>query len=69
MLHAKYLAGNTMETVDGNAEHFNILCFSVADLCFLKDVIGVCACTSTYGCYHCLLKQEQLSAVNKKEGW
>ena len=45
--------------IDGNAVHFNIVCFFVAILCFVKDFIDVCACTSTYGFYHCLLKRER----------
>ena len=24
-----------------------------ADLCFVKEVIGKCSCTSIYGCFYC----------------
>lgn len=49
-------------------EPFNIVAFFVADLCFVKDVIGLCSCISTYGCYHCLLKRDDWSAKSKKVG-
>lgn len=38
------------------------------DLCFVKDVIGLCASTSTYGCYHCSLKRDDWSTKIKKLG-
>ena len=49
-------------------ERFNIVCFFVADLCFVKDVIGQCQCTSLYGCYHCMLKNTDWISVEKKTG-
>ena len=53
--------------IDSKEEQFNVICFFVADLCFVKDVIGQCTCTSLYGCYHCTLKSsEWISAVKKK---
>ena len=54
--------------VNGTLELFNVVAYFVADLCFVKDVIGLCACTSTYGCYHCLLKREDWLSKNKKIG-
>ena len=45
--------------INDNLEVFNVVAFFVAHLRFVKDVIGLCACTSTYGCYHCLLKREE----------
>ena len=30
--------------------------FLVADLCFVKEVLGHCSCIQTYGCFHCKLK-------------
>ena len=44
--------GITLE-VDGALEDFNLLVLLVADLCFIKEIIGQCQCTSLYGCYHC----------------
>ncbi|XP_047139031.1 uncharacterized protein LOC124814958 [Hydra vulgaris] len=63
------LNGINLVTTDTNTvEHFNVLCFFVADLGFLKNIIGLCACTSTYGCYHCLLKKDEWSSKIKQSG-
>lgn len=32
-------------TVNGSLEHFNIVVFFVADLSFVKEVLGKCSCT------------------------
>ena len=53
---------------NSTVEHFNVLCFFVADLGFLKNIIGLCACTSTYGCYHCLLEKDKWSLKIKQFG-
>ena len=42
-------------TVDGETTLWNVVVFLVADLCMLKEIIGQCQSTSTYGCYHCKL--------------
>ena len=47
-------------------EHFNIVCFFVADLCFIKDVIGQCSCMSMYGCYHCQMKNSEWCSKERK---
>lgn len=54
--------------IDGVIEHFNIVCFFVADLCFIKDVLGVCTCTSTFGCYHCKVPRNKWSMQKKVTG-
>ncbi|XP_066933511.1 uncharacterized protein [Clytia hemisphaerica] len=46
-------------------EHFNVICFMVADLCFVKDVIGQCACTSLYGCCQCHQKNTEWKRLNR----
>lgn len=51
-LHELVLNGIDL-IIEGAVEHFNIIIFFVADLCFIKDIIGQCQSTSTYGCYHC----------------
>ena len=35
--------------IDNQMEEFNVVCFFVADLCFVKDVIGQCSCTKKKG--------------------
>nr|XP_047142024.1 uncharacterized protein LOC124816524 isoform X2 [Hydra vulgaris] len=35
---------------------------------FLKNIIGLCSCTSTYGCYHCVLMKDKWSLKIKKSG-
>uniref|UniRef100_A0A7M5WU97 Uncharacterized protein n=2 Tax=Clytia hemisphaerica TaxID=252671 RepID=A0A7M5WU97_9CNID len=45
--------GATLTLPDGNTEHFNVVVFFVADLSYVKEVIGKASCTSTYGCYRC----------------
>ena len=48
---------NFIKCINEECEQLNVICFFVADLCFVKDVIGQCQCTSMYGCYHCMLKR------------
>ena len=55
-------------SINDNMEMFNVICFFVADLCFVKDVIGQCSCTSLYGCYHCSLKSNEWNSPVKKIG-
>ena len=45
--------------VNDCSETFNIVAFLVADLSFIKDIIGQCASTSNYGCYHCIMPSKQ----------
>ena len=49
-------------------EKFNVVCFFVADLCLVKDVIGQCQCTSIYGCFHCKLDINSWSSKERKIG-
>lgn len=42
--------------VDGNVETFNVIVFMVADLSFLKDILGHCSSVSMYGCFYCKLR-------------
>jgi len=53
--------------IGNKKEHFNVVCFLVADLCFIKDVIGQCACTSLYGCYHCHQKNTDWKSKTRKK--
>ena len=48
--------GITVELINGAQEHFNIVIFLVADLGYIKDIIGKCSSTALYGCYHCIKK-------------
>ena len=50
--------------VEGKIEHFNVVVFFVADLCFVKDIIGQCQSTSMYGCYHCQLPADKWANKN-----
>ena len=43
-----------LELINGAQEHFNIVIFLVADLGYIKDIIGKCSSTALYGCYHCI---------------
>ena len=61
----EYLVRNGIEVC---GERFNVVCFFVADLCFVKDVIGQCQCTSTYGCFHCKLDINSWTSKEKKVG-
>ena len=45
--------------VNNHEEVFNVLAFFVADLCYVKDIIGHCQCTSTYGCFHCVMPKHE----------
>ena len=47
------LASGLTVTFEENCEHFNILPIMCTDLCFVKEVIGKCSCTSLYGCFYC----------------
>lgn len=60
--------GVELELEENMAELFNVVCFLVTDLCFLKDVIGQCQCTSLYGCYHCKLKNVDWISKSLKIG-
>ena len=51
--------------VDNKPENFNVVCFMVADLCFIKDVIGQCQCTSLFGCYHCMMKSSEWTNMHR----
>ena len=62
--------------VDDQIEFFNVIVIFVADLSFVKEVIGQCQCTSIYGCYHCKMhidnwskptRQKQLEPKSIKE--
>lgn len=34
-------------------EKFNVLPTMCADLCFVKEIVGKCSCTSIFGCFFC----------------
>ena len=54
--------------IDGVQEHFNVLSFLVADLSFVKEVLGKCSCMQTYGCFHCELNIKKWDSVKKVNG-
>ena len=45
--------------VNNCEEVFNVVAFLVADLSFVKDIIGQCSSISSYGCYHCIMPSKQ----------
>nr|XP_047130118.1 uncharacterized protein LOC124810022 isoform X2 [Hydra vulgaris] len=58
--------GLTVCINSNKTEHFNVILFLVADLCFINEVIGKCSSNQTYGCNHCKLPIYDWAAVNKK---
>ena len=45
--------GITLKLPNQTTEHFNVIVFFVADIGYVKEVIGKASCTSTNGCYRC----------------
>ena len=41
---------------NGITETFNVVVFFIADLGMVKEIIGKCSTTGTYGCYQCTKK-------------
>ena len=54
--------------VFGEEEKFNVVVFLVADLSFVKEVLGRCSSSHTFGCFHCDLKIQSWSHPVKKTG-
>ena len=52
--------------VDGKNERFNIVAFLVADLSFVKEVLGRRSSSHTYGCFHCNFKIQSWASIKKK---
>ena len=50
-------------TINDKEEHFNVVVFLVADLSFVKEILGKCSCTQSFGCFHCELNIKQWSAA------
>jgi len=40
-------------SLNGENKLFNVVVFLVADLSFVKEILGKCSCTQTYGFFHC----------------
>ncbi|XP_066917770.1 uncharacterized protein [Clytia hemisphaerica] len=56
-------------TLNGEVpEEFNVVVFLVADLAFVKEVLGKCSCTQAYGCFHCKLNINQWSSCKANIG-
>ena len=55
-------------SIQGVETHFNVVVFLVADLCMLKEIIGLCQPKSTYGCYHCKLPMKQWALKDPQVG-
>ena len=55
-------------TLNENEEHFNVVVLLVADLSFVKDIVGQCSSISMYGCYHCKLPSKDWILPLKKVG-
>lgn len=63
------LVKNSVTINHGSTEEvFNVVLIFVADLSFVKEVLGKCSCTHTYGCFHCILPQKSWSAVKPIAG-
>lgn len=60
--------GMTLKSPFGTEESFNVIAIFVADLSFVKEVLGRCQCTHTYGCFHCQLPIKQWLSVKPKTG-
>lgn len=45
--------GISLKLPNQTTEHFNVVVFFVADIGYVKEVIGKASCTSTNGCYRC----------------
>ncbi|XP_066930040.1 uncharacterized protein [Clytia hemisphaerica] len=69
--HCKELKEAVLNGVDiiinEDIEHFNVVVFLIADLSFLKDIIGHTSPTSTYGCFLCKLPQKDWLSDTSKE--
>ena len=64
-----YLVNNgVVLQIHGSQEKFNVVVFLVADLCFVKEVLGHCSCIQTYGCFHCELKIDACSSPKIQHG-
>ena len=63
---SQLVRNGTSLIVNNKLEEFNVICLFVADLCFIKDVIGQCQCTALYGCYHCMLKSTDWLKIDRK---
>jgi len=48
--------GISLQLPDKSEENFNVVVFFVADLGYVKEVIGKASCMSMYGCYRCTKK-------------
>ena len=59
--------GITLSCENGN-ETFNVIVFLVADLSYIKDVIGHSSSTSKYGCFQCKMPANMWIEKSKKEG-
>uniref|UniRef100_A0A7M6DRA3 Uncharacterized protein n=1 Tax=Clytia hemisphaerica TaxID=252671 RepID=A0A7M6DRA3_9CNID len=67
-LHSLVKEGITLMSPCGNIESFNVIVIFVADLSFVKEVLGRCQCTQTFGCFHCELPIKDWSSVKRKLG-
>ena len=54
--------------VNGSDEFFNIVVFLVADLSCVKELLGRCSVSHTYGCFYCNLNSNDWDAVPKIDG-
>ena len=58
--------GLLMQLPDTSFEHFNVVVFLVADLGYIKEVIGKSSCMSMYGCYQCCKPINEWHSKDKK---
>ena len=54
--------------VGSEEQQFNVVVFVVADLGFLKDVLGHASSTATFGCLHCDCPQQSWSNSSAPKG-
>ena len=48
--------------IQGQTEHFNIIVFLVADLSFVKEILGKCSSSHEFGYFHCELDSKSWSS-------
>ena len=48
--------------IQGQTEHFNIIVFLVADLSFVKEILGKCSSSHEFGYFHCEMDRKSWSS-------
>ena len=53
---------------DYEIEVFSVIVFLVADLSFVKEVLGKYSCTQSFGCFHCQLSNKLWDTKQPQKG-